>query len=107
MAQAVGMLEVQGYSVALVAMDEACKAADLKIEAMDCNNPSNERKPQIPVIVQVKFTGKLSDVQIGLEVARKTASNFIDDKDILTHLIASHADGLENLLPLGKVKQPK
>ncbi|MBU9714219.1 BMC domain-containing protein [Evansella tamaricis] len=104
MTKAIGFLEVQGYSVALAAMDQACKAADITIEGMDCNNPAQGDHAPIPVVVQVKFTGSVSDVKVALEVAKGEAKKHIPEEDILTHLIPSALKGLEKLLPLGKVK---
>jgi len=104
MSKALGLLEVQGYSVALAAMDKACKNADIHIEGMDCNNPTLGDSAPIPVVIQVKFTGSISDVKIALEVAKEEASKYIDEKDILTHFIPSASEELRKLLPLGKVK---
>ncbi|WNF38842.1 BMC domain-containing protein [Bacillaceae bacterium IKA-2] len=104
MAKAIGMIEVQGYSVALTAMDKACKAANITIEGIDSNNPSLGDAATIPVVIQVKFTGEVSDVKIALEVARQEASRFIDEGDVLTHLIPNPFAGIEKLLALGKVK---
>ena len=64
MGNAIGLLEVQGYSVALAAMNQACKAANIKIEGMDCNNPAAGDHAPIPVVIQVKFTGSVSDVKV-------------------------------------------
>lgn len=105
MSKAIGMLEVLGYSVALAAMDKACKAANVQIAGIDCNNPSSGDHATIPVVIQVKFTGEVSDVEVALEVARLEASQYIAESDILTHLIPSAFAGIENLLSLGKVKQ--
>lgn len=102
--KAIGFLEVQGYSVALGAMDKACKAAVIKIEGIDCNNPKLGDQAPIPVVVQVKFSGKIEDVKVALEVAREEAKNYIDENDILTHMIPSSFPELEKLLPIGKVK---
>lgn len=102
---AIGLLEVQGFSVALAAIDKACKAADITIEGMDCNNPALGDHAQIPVVVQVKFTGDISDVQTALEIAKQEAEKYIAKEEILAHLIPSAASGLEKLLPLGKVKR--
>lgn len=104
MGNSIGLLEVQGYSVALAAMDQACKAANVKIEGIDCNNPAAGDGAPIPVVIQVKFTGGVSDVIIALETAEYEASKYIDGKDISVHLISSASKGLEKLLPLGKVK---
>jgi microcompartment protein CcmL/EutN len=102
--KSLGLIEVQGYSVALAVMDKACKAADIKILAMDCNNPKEGDNAFIPVVVQVKFIGSVSDVQIALEVAKEAALSYIREEDIVTHCIASYSDELEKLLRCGKVK---
>lgn len=104
MKKAVGFLEVQGYSVALAAMDKACKAANIKIEGIDSNNPAQGDAAQIPVVIQVKFSGRVDDIRIALEVARQEASNYINENDIITHLIPNAMPGLDKLLPIGKVK---
>lgn len=103
MNRAIGMLEVQGFSVALAAMDQACKAAKITIEGIDSNNPAQGDLAPIPVVVQVKFSGTISDVKIALEVAREEARSHIAEEDILTHLIPSTSRGLERLLSEGKV----
>lgn len=103
MNKAVGLLEVQGFSVALAAMDQALKAADVRIEGIDCNNPSTGDLAPIPVVIQVKFSGSISDVKVALEVAQKAAEKYIAAEDILTHFIPSALEGLEPLLAVGKV----
>ena len=100
---AIGFLEVQGYSVALAAMDQACKAADVRILGIDSNNPDPRAQPTIPVMVQVKMVGTVSDVEHALEVARRTARQYLRDEEILTHMISRGADGTEKLLAVGKV----
>lgn len=101
--RALGFLEVQGYSVALAAMDKACKAANIRIHGIDCNNPDPNAKATIPLMVLVKFSGEVSDVQHALEVARETARQYLSDDEILTRCIPSAAPGMEALLPVGKV----
>lgn len=102
--KALGLLEVQGYSVALAVMDKACKAANIKILAMDCNNPKMGDNAYIPVVVQVKFVGSVSDVKAALEVAKEAALEYIPSEEIVTHCISSYSDELEVLLHTGKVK---
>lgn len=104
--QAVGLLEVLGFSVALAAMDQACKAANVQIVGIDCNNPIAGDDAHIPVVVQVKFTGNVSDVRVALEVAESEAEKYIDRNDILTRFISQQAKGLEKLLTVGKVELP-
>ena len=104
MSEAVGLIEVQGYSVALTAMDKACKAADITITGIDVNNPAQGEKAPIPVVVQVKFKGKISDVKIALEVAKQEAVKYISEEDILTSFLPSAMEALQTLLTTGKVK---
>ncbi|WP_113928825.1 BMC domain-containing protein [Bacillus sp. P14.5] len=104
MGTAIGLLEVQGFSTALAAMDKACKAAHVKIEGIDCNNPAAGENARIPVVIQVKITGNMSEVQVALDAAKDEAARYIDHSDISVHLITSSMKGIEKLLPLGKVK---
>lgn len=101
---ALGFFEVLGYSVALASMDKACKCANIKIEGIDCNNPVLGDKADIPLNVQVKISGNISDVKVALDEAKKFAMNYIDEKDILIHCIPSSLDELNKFLSIGKVK---
>lgn len=103
MRKAIGLLEVQGFSVALAAIDKACKAAEITIEGMDCNNPISGDRADIPVVVQVKISGDVADIKVALEVAKQAASAYIPETDILIHLIPAAAKGLQQLLIDGKV----
>jgi len=102
---ALGFLEVQGYSVALAAMDRACKAANITIHGMDVNNPPDEKNAVIPVMVQVKFTGPISDVQIALEVAQEAACEYVSPNEVMIRCIPSSSKEVHALLPIGKVKR--
>lgn len=105
MSESIGLIEVQGYSVALAVMDKACKAANITITGMDVNNPLQGDQAQIPVVVQVKFKGNISDVQMALRVGEQEALKYIDESNILTHFISSAMEELYLLLSEGKVKQ--
>lgn len=107
MGKAIGFLEVQGYSVALAAMDKACKAAEITIEGLDCNNPLQGDQATIPVVVQVKFKGSVSDVEVALTVAKGEAIKHINEEDVLTHLIPSSLAELDSLLSIGKIKRKR
>lgn len=104
--RAIGFLEVQGYSVALAAMDKACKAADIEIRGIDSNNPDPGARLAIPVMVQVKFTGDVSGVRIALEAARAEALRHVPEEAVLVHSIAAEASGLSPLVGIGKVSPP-
>lgn len=101
--QALGLLEVQGYSVALACMNEACKGSDIKILSMDCNNPIEGDNAQIPVVVQVRFEGSVCDVKNALDIARDEARKYIDDNSILSRCITSYSNEMEKMLTTGKV----
>lgn len=103
--KAIGCLEVLGYSVALDAMDKACKGADIKILGIDCNNPRAGDKAKIPNVFQVKIGGTVSSVRDALEIARDVALKYIDEEDIVTHCITKKANGIDELLTIGKVKK--
>ncbi|MEK6452937.1 BMC domain-containing protein [Caldifermentibacillus hisashii] len=105
MKKAIGFLEVQGYSVALTAIDKACKAAIITIEGINCNNPKLGDRAPIPVVIQVKFTGDVENVKLALEVAKQEAEMYISHNDVMTHFIPLGTKGIEKLLPIGKVKR--
>ncbi|WP_280770578.1 BMC domain-containing protein [Salipaludibacillus daqingensis] len=105
MSQALGMLEVLGFSVAMAAMDKACKTAEIKIEGIDCNNPVAGDQAHIPVVVQVKFSGGISDVKEALAIAELEAIKYIPEKDVMIRMVPSMSKELSGLLSLGKVKR--
>ena len=104
MKKAIGCLEVLGYSVALDAMDKACKGADVLIVGIDCNNPAKGEAAAIPNVFQVKFTGDVDQVRIALDIAKNRALKYLEPEDVLTHLITGQAKGLEHVLSTSKVK---
>lgn len=101
---AMGFLEVMGYSVAIAAMDKACKASDIKITGIDTINPK-DTSANIPLTVQVKFIGSVSDVKVALEAAKEAAQKYISEEDITAHIIEGPYEGLDKLAYIGKVKR--
>lgn len=100
---AVGFLETAGYGVALVAMDKACKGANIKILGIDTINPKDS-SGFIPLSVQVKFEGEVSDVKVALEIAKEEAKKYNNDSEILTRIISSAADKVIDICKISKVK---
>lgn len=92
-----------GYSVALAAMDKACKVADIKIAGIDTINPK-DTSAYIPLTVQVKFTGAISDVKAAVEVAREVAARYIKPEEITTSVIEGPYEGVDRLVNINKVK---
>ena len=78
--EAVGLLEVYGCVAAFVAADAACKAGNVRIEAIDKNKPANAEKLPVPLITCVKMRGSVSDVYAAMdaaEIAAKSVSGVI------------------------------
>lgn len=100
---AIGMLEVQGFSIALEAADAMCKAANITIEAFDANNPSGA-DVKIPVIVQVKIQGGISDVTAALETGRRVGEQYFPAKEVITACIPAAAEEIMPLITGGKLQ---
>lgn len=101
--QSIGFLEVMGYSIAMIAMDAACKCAEIEILGVDTINPKDTSVP-IPVTIQVKFGGDVSDVKAAAERAFEAASRFLAPEDIVTHVIERPMEGVGKLARISKVK---
>ena len=100
---AIGLLEVAGYAVALYAMNKACKAVDIEILGIDTINPKDS-SAHIPLTVQVKFQGSISDVKIAAEIAREAALQFNNKKEVITSVIENPYEGTKKLAKISKVK---
>lgn len=100
---AIGFLEVAGYGAALYAMDKACKYAAIKIIGVDTINPK-DTSANIPLTVQIKFEGSVSDVKLATEVAREHALRFNEDKEIITSVIEKPYEGTNKLGHISKIK---
>ncbi|MBU5331999.1 BMC domain-containing protein [Anaerocolumna aminovalerica] len=103
---AIGFLECAGYGALLYAMDKACKAADIKILGIDTINPKDS-SAFIPLTAQVKFEGKISDVQVAAEVAREAALRFNSEKEVITSIIEQPYDGVDKLAKISKIEIKK
>ena len=99
---AIGFLECAGYGALLYAMDKACKAADIKILGIDTINPK-DTSAFIPLTTQVKFEGKISDVEEAIKVGREAALKFNDEKEVITSIIEQPYDGVDKLSKITKV----
>ncbi len=72
---ALGMLEVFGFTTAVVAADAIAKAGDVEILALDRNKPANGDAAVVPLLMTVKFTGSVAAVEAGLEAGIKVAKD--------------------------------
>ncbi len=100
---AIGFLEVAGYGTALYALDKACKTADISILGIDTINPK-DTSANIPLTVQVKVEGDISDVAIAMEVAGEEALRFNTKEEIITAVIDNPYGGTKKLANISKVK---
>lgn len=100
-----GLIEVQGYSTALAVGDAMCKNASVEIIAMDCNNPAKGAAADIPLTVQIRITGEVSQVKEALAVGVRAAKKYNSEEDILTHCIPKTFKEIEQLIIIGKVKR--
>lgn len=83
---AIGIIELYGFVGAIKAADEAAKAADVKIIAIDSNKPANADDQPVPLIMCVKIQGSVSAVKAAVEAGARAAEGV--SGLIQTHVIA-------------------
>lgn len=103
--KALGILELCGYSTALLASDSMCKAADIRIVAFDFNKPGAADLDKIPLLAQIKFVGGVDDVKAALEAGIRCAEKYNDREEILGRVIPNYDEGLTGLIKLTKIKK--
>lgn len=75
MNDAVGIVEMYGFTSAITAADAAAKAADVKIIAIDSNKPANAETAEVPLIMAVKMQGSVSAVKSAVDAAAAAAES--------------------------------
>ena len=108
--KALGMIEVYGFTTAIVVADKVAKSADVKIVAIDKNKPANADSVQVPLVMIVKFEGDAGAVQSALEAGVKEAKArdlYITSK--VNAGFSTEAEWFSHLSALGKdkLRQPK
>ena len=73
MANALGMIEVYGYTTSIVIADTVAKAAEVKVVAIDKNKPANADKVEVPLVMVVKFMGNAGAVKAALDAGVEEA----------------------------------
>lgn len=102
---ALGMIEVYGFTTAIVVADKVAKTADVKVVAIDKNKPANADKVEVPLVMIVKFEGDAGAVQSALEAGVAEAKQrglYITSK--LNAGFSSEAEWFAHLSALGKDK---
>ena len=64
--EAAGILEVYGLATAFLAADAGCKAGNVRLETFDKNKPKNPDELPVPLLVPVKFRGRVADVEAAM-----------------------------------------
>ena len=70
---ALGMIEVYGFTTAIVVADCVAKTADVKLVAIDKNKPANADKCEVPLVMVVKFEGNVAAVEMAVEAGKAEA----------------------------------
>lgn len=93
---ALGMIEVYGFTTAIVVADAAAKAGDVTIAALDRNKPANADQCEVPLVMIVKIQGGVADVEAAMAagVAEAQQRNLY----ITSHLISRQEDDTEKLV---------
>ena len=109
MAQALGMIEVYGYTTSIVVADTVAKTADVKVVAIDKNKPANAESCAVPLVMVVKFMGNAGAVQSahdagvaeaekrGLYITSKVIAGLDDQVQWFADLTATGRDKLRNM----------
>ncbi|MCH5186404.1 MAG: BMC domain-containing protein [Oscillospiraceae bacterium] len=93
--EAVGIIEVFGFTTAICVADTAAKAADVKVIALDSNKPANAEKVEVPLIMCVKVQGSVSAVEAAVEAGAKRANEI--SGLIQSHIIARPTEDAEKM----------
>jgi microcompartment protein CcmL/EutN len=109
MANALGMIEVYGYTTSIVVADTVAKTADVKVVAIDKNKPANAESCAVPLVMVVKFMGNAGAVQSahdagvaeaekrGLYITSKVIAGLVDQVQWFADLTATGRDKLRNM----------
>lgn len=103
--EALGMLEVFGFTTAIVAADAIAKAGDVEIISIDKNKPANGDAARVPLLMTVKFTGSVAAVEAGMEAGLREAK----ERDLLvtSKIISSMGDGTEKMAAINALGRDK
>ena len=82
---ALGMIEVYGFTTAIVVADAAAKAGGVRIAALDRNKPANADQCEVPLVMVVKIEGPVADVESAMEagIAQAKQRNLFITSDLI------------------------
>ena len=105
MANALGMIEVYGYTTSIVVADLVAKPADDKVVAIDKNKPAGGDSARVPLVMAIKIEGSAAAVDAAILAGKAEA----EKRELyITHkVIARQSEDIEwfaRLSALGKDK---
>lgn len=108
MIMALGMIEVFGFTTAIIIADIAAKSGNITVTAIDSNKPAAGDSAEVPLVMNVKIEGNVSDVEEAVKngVAEAKRRGLY----IVSHIIARpdmETQKLINLNALGRDKLNK
>lgn len=98
MREALGILEVYGLACALMAGDAGCKAGNVRLENIDKNKPGNAEELEVPLLVTLKFRGRVADVEAAVEAASQRANELTGV--VQRHIIPNPTQDTEKMAKL-------
>ena len=102
---ALGLIEVFGFTTAVIVGDAFAKAADVKIVALDKNKPAAGDAAEVPLLMTVKFEGTVSAVESAMRagIAEAQARNLLSTWRIISRQ-AEDTEKMAKISALGKDK---
>jgi microcompartment protein CcmL/EutN len=101
MEESIGFLEVYGLTAAFVAVDAACKAANVRVDAFDHNKPANAETLPVPLLVLVKIRGSIEAVKAAIDAGSEAAKKV--SGVVTAHVIARPEMDTEKLLKINSL----
>lgn len=103
--KSLGILEVCGYSTALLAINKMYQQCNIKVITIDFDKPAVADLDKMPLVAQVKFIGNVDDVNYALEVGKKVALMFNDEEEVIARCIANYHTDMTQLINVTKLKK--
>ena len=70
---ALGMIEVFGFTTAIVVADAMAKAAEVEVVAIDKNKPAAGDAAEVPLVMAIKVEGSAAAVEAAIETGKRKA----------------------------------
>ncbi len=102
---ALGMIEVFGFTTSILVADAVAKAGNVTIDQLDTNKPAAGDSAEVPLVMIVKFTGNVSDVEQSLEAGVEVAKDL--GMYITSYVITREEEDTKKLIRLSTVGRDK